>query len=176
MSRPKLSISFSGGRSSALMIYPLIDAKITKEDVHTFWAAQPFDLMLKGDHYGNCTFCYKKTDRKLFTLMLESPEVFDFPRRMEALYSRHRLDTKAAKDGRRVFFRQYRSCDDIEREAKEREANGTLVPYRDKYPTPFDRELDLGGGCGESCEVYTDGGGDTNSEEWEARWASGEER
>lgn len=162
----------SGQAEAQRLIYPLVEARITKKDVHDFWAKQPFDLMLRGDHYGNCTFCYKKTDRKLYTLMLEAPEVFDFPRRMESLYATHRLESKAAHNGRRVFFRKYRSCDDIEREAHEKVEAGKLVLYRDTLPTPFDRELDLGGGCGESCEVYTDGA-DADPIEWERKWTGG---
>lgn len=161
----------SGQAEAQMLVYPLIDAKITKDDVHKFWATQPFDLMIPGDHYGNCTFCYKKTDRKLMTLALESPEVFDFTRRMEEKYGEFKTESKSAKDGRRYFFRGYRSTDDLMREARERFEAGKLVLYRDKHPTPFDRLLDQGGACGESCEVYTDGA-DADPEAWEARWSS----
>lgn len=36
-----------------------------KEDVIDWWKEQPFDLLLDGEHLGNCTFCIKKSVNKI---------------------------------------------------------------------------------------------------------------
>lgn len=55
----------------------------------------------------NCTWCWKKTDRKLYTIAKTHPEVFDFPARMEREYGHVKAgdDYQATgPDGRRHFF------------------------------------------------------------------------
>lgn len=52
---------------------------------------------------------------------------------------------------RRTFFRGKRSVQDLKREL----AKTDLDPYYDDAVI-FDPILDVGGGCGESCEVYGD--------------------
>ena len=130
-------------------LYPLIDRGITKKDVIEFWRKQSFDLTLPGEHYGNCVWCWKKTDRKLLTLAIESPGIFDFPRRMEAKYGTLKGNSAAGHGGRRYFFRKHRSVDDLIRESKT-----PFVLYQDKIPLVDQTELDFGSGCEESCEVY----------------------
>jgi hypothetical protein len=127
-------------------IYPLIDAGITKPDVLAFWKKQPFDLKLPGEHLGNCTWCWKKSDRKLLTLMVDYPEVFDFPEKMEQLYGAHK-----ARDGRRNFFRKHRSVEDLRILSR-----SPFSKFIDNNVIPFDKELDAGSACGESCEVGAD--------------------
>ncbi len=69
-------------------IFPLATvAKVTKEDVLAFWKEQPFDLDLP-EHLGNCSWCYKKSDKKLWLVAQEMPEAFDFIQRMEKEYPR----------------------------------------------------------------------------------------
>jgi len=47
---------------------PLIDAKITKEDVWDFWKKMDFDLELPTDgSLGNCVYCFMKGVSKLLT-------------------------------------------------------------------------------------------------------------
>lgn len=133
-------------------IYPLIDAQITKDMVIDFWAKQPFDLELKGEHYGNCTWCWKKSLRKLMTLAKEEPSIFDFPREMERKYGH----VKAKNDsGVRRFFRENRSADDIIEKSKE-----PFKMYKDNhdfdmFSATWDEKLDFGGQCSDSCEVGT---------------------
>lgn len=134
-------------------VYPLIDARVTKDLVITFWRNQPLDLQLPGEHYGNCTWCWKKSLRKLMTLAKESPEVFNFPRRMERKYETHKADNE---NGVRRFFRENRTVDDIFKKAEE-----PFEPYRDNhnfdlFSLLYDEELDLGGPCSESCEIGSD--------------------
>jgi 3'-phosphoadenosine 5'-phosphosulfate sulfotransferase (PAPS reductase)/FAD synthetase len=135
-------------------IYPLIDLGFTKDTVNQFMQQQAFDLEIPSDAYGNCVWCWKKTDRKLYTLARESPEVFDFPKRMEAQYDRVKGTAKAGKDGVRRFFRQYRSVDDLISESGAK----NFTPYRDcavSQPGLFDPDLDFGL-CAESCEVFSE--------------------
>ncbi len=129
------------------IVYPLVKAFVRQSDVYSFWKRQPFDLYLP-EHLGNCTFCWKKSLRKHLTLAVDHPEVFDFPRRMEALYGMQRPER-----GRQVFFRNSTSVEDIFARAAlpfERFVDGREV---------FDPELDASGGaCGEeSCEIFSDG-------------------
>lgn len=128
--------------------YPLIDAGITKEDVIRFWRMQPFDLKIPAEHLGNCTWCWKKSDRKLLTLMVDYPEVFEFPERMEKLYSTLKVNNDR---GSRTFFRGAKTVEDLRRLSK-----SPFEKFIDNNAIPFDKELDTGSACGESCEVGAD--------------------
>lgn len=137
-------------------VYPLVNAGWTKERVLEECKTWSFDLVLKGEHYGNCTWCWKKSKRKLMTLALESPEVFDFPRRMEEEHGTVKGDMAAGVNGKRVFFRNYQSTDDIFKDAQA----GGFKLYRDMVRAEqlllFNTDLDLGSACGESCEIGAD--------------------
>ena len=128
-----------------LLWYPLVELGYRKEDVLREYYSWPFRLNLLGEHYGNCTWCWKKSDRKLMTLAQDSPEVFDFPNRMENKYKHLKTDT----EGGRLFFRGHRSVQDIFDASKE--------PF-EKYSDNVNRftDLDIGGSCGSSCEPYAD--------------------
>ncbi len=115
------------------IIYPLVDRFITKDDVKEFWDKQPFRLELKS-YQGNCKWCWKKSLRKHFKLIAESPGIYDFPRDLEAKYGKVRCP-----EGRRVFFRNHMSTDDLFA------ARGT------RYQLSL---LDIDDGCAGSCEVY----------------------
>lgn len=129
------------------IIYPLIKPGVTKADVVRFWRRQDFDLELPGEHYGNCTWCWKKTRRKLLTVAAETPKVFDFPARMEAQYP----FAGANKDDQpRRFFRENWTTLDIRARAKR-----PFEPWVDGV-VHDDPELDEPGGCGESCDVTPD--------------------
>ena len=133
-------------------VYPLIDWGLTKPQVNSMLAEIPWDLRLPSDAYGNCTWCWKKSDRKLFTLARQAPSVFEFPRRIEERYSHHKADSAAGNGkGERFFFRRHRSTTDILRQAKE----SKFVPYQDETQFTFwDDELDLGGACDQGCEAF----------------------
>jgi len=138
-------------------IYPMVEWGMTKRDVGLAMAGWGFDLRIPGDHYGNCTWCWKKTLRKHLTLMKQSPEVFDFPERMEERYGSARPDMASTDDdGRAWWFRKHTSVQQLREMAKTRE----FQPYRDDLYASGrerDRDLDLGtGACGESCGVYAD--------------------
>jgi hypothetical protein len=140
------------GMTEMGLFYPCADAGVTKEDVREWWAKQTFNLNIP-EHWGNCKTCWKKSDRKLLTIARNNPEFFAFFDRMEKTYA---LAGGERKDGEcrkpRVFFRKDRSVQDLLREA----AEGNFTPYEDDKFIPFDDELDVGGSCGESCEIGAD--------------------
>jgi hypothetical protein len=132
------------------IIYPLIeDIKVTKEMIAAYWRSQSFTLNLR-EHEGNCSWCYKKSLRKLLTLAQDTPEIFDFPIRMERLYGN---SDKSVPSENRLFFRGMRGGLDILEESK--------TPFR-KWEEPresmdmfgFEMEMDSANGCSESCEVF----------------------
>jgi len=135
------------------LVYPLISAGWRKEDVKRECASWPFDLRLKGEHYGNCVWCWKKSIRKLITLAKEDTAIFDFPAKMEAMHS----TTNSTSQEPRRFFRGRRKTIDIIEMAK-----GNFVPYSDQdqmelfQSAHYDVELDTGSACGESCEIGAD--------------------
>jgi hypothetical protein len=97
--------------------YPLVEWGIGRPQVNAMMKAAPFDLQLPGDHYGNCVWCWKKTDRKLLTVAKHNPEVFEFPKRMEEQYGHiHKTRNKDAvqfEGFKRTFFRKDRSASDL---------------------------------------------------------------
>ena len=139
----------SATADSARIVYPLVKWGITKRDVLSWWRKQPFDLDIP-EHYGNCLWCWKKSDRKLFTLAKEHPEWFEFPARMEAEYGT--VGAAYKKYGvPQTFFRKYRGAGDIIASSK-----GEFTPYSEQRLPTFGEqqlELDISNGCTESCEV-----------------------
>ena len=100
----------------------------------------------------NCVWCWKKSNRKLLTLARNNPEFFEFPKRMEATYALaggERRDGEARKPRR--FFRGELLASDLLRMSQE-----DFVQFEDDKFIPFDDELDVGGACGDSCEIYSD--------------------
>jgi hypothetical protein len=133
------------------LTYPLIKPfPHRKIDVNDFWAKQPWRLELKGYH-GNCRWCWKKSLRKHLTIAKETPDAFDFPERMEALYPKAGSNPN---DEVKRFFRNRLTVAEIRQMA----AKGRFEPAEDDarvYQTDLLQgfDLDIGGGCSESCEV-----------------------
>lgn len=124
------------------IIYPLVGKNIKKRDILEWWRCQNFDLEIP-EHFGNCVWCWKKSFRKLSTVMREDPSAFDFPRRMEREYPRH--GSFANKTGSEVrFFRGRKTVDDIE------------IMMEDGHDTFKDEWFEATNGCSDSCEVFTD--------------------
>lgn len=132
---------------SGEVVYPLIDAGYTKEMVGAYMRRQRFDLKLPGEHYGNCVTCWKKSDRKLFTIAQDNPNHFDLFDRLERAYGDVKRDSTA------TFFRRHRSA----REVIGMAMTEPFERYADTAQTTlWDAMLDVGGGCGESCEAFAD--------------------
>jgi len=134
------------------IFYPCISIKpMTKSKVNGFWSLQPFRLNLKG-YQGNCKWCFKKHDPKLWQLAKESPEIFDFPIKMEDKYGSYITPDRLRfleknnkpipnlKDRKYTFFRKGRSAQDILEESKD--FSKQIVDDSQVYET-------------ESCEIYS---------------------
>lgn len=122
------------------LIYPLVSWGIKKPDVLSWWQKQNFDLYLP-EHRGNCTWCWKKSFKKLVQVYREDPSIFDFPKKMEEVHGmKGALAKKSGKE--QVFFRGNRSADDIIEMAL-----SDHIGYEDPNYTEE---------CAESCEVFSD--------------------
>ena len=132
-----------GGR----FIYPMADWGWTKEMVNAEVRRWPFDLKIPNDAHGNCVWCWKKSFRKLYTLAKSNPEYFDFPMMLEDKYKNH-----GAGNDPRILFRKRTTTREI---LKQSQTIG-FTPYQDDPPQEQLSWLDVGGGCGESCEIGAD--------------------
>lgn len=148
------------------LIYPLAHAWPTKKpNVNVFWRAMPRRLRLKG-YEGNCRRCWKKSFRKLYTLMLDDPSGFDFFERMENEYGLvgpefrkdpATMETPLPEGYHRVFFRESKSVGDLRRDVAALPPTFVRAPDDADVYIEFDPVLDVASGCGEeSCEVHTD--------------------
>lgn len=150
------------------VIYPLVKLGITKPHINEWWSRQPFRLNLKG-YQGNCRGCFKKSWRKIFTLIQEDATEYDWNRRMEAEYGLIGSEftaqprpgqTPISADYRRVFYRGNRSVGDVL--ALYDQVRGQFVPAEDDalelpQPSLFPVEMDIPNACGdESCEPWAD--------------------
>jgi 3'-phosphoadenosine 5'-phosphosulfate sulfotransferase (PAPS reductase)/FAD synthetase len=131
------------------LIYPLIDT-VTKQMVNQYWDKMPFRLEIPG-YVGNCTGCWKKTDRKLAQIAIEEPQAFDFFREMEAKYENFVPPSQAK--GRTTpirFYRQNRTVDEV---TTPRSNHQPLFDERQKGLESLPL-MDLLNSCSDSCEVY----------------------
>lgn len=126
--------------------YPLIEWRVTKPVVLDWWRRQAFDLEIP-EHYGNCVGCWKKSTRKLLTIAKELPQTFDFFERME---QKHGATGAGYAGTPRVFFRG-----DMNTATVRAMARLAFEPWRPDLQQTID-ELDIGSGCGESCEIGAD--------------------
>lgn len=135
----------SGTAEKDGLVYPLCHWRLTdKIDVNNFWESQPFRLHLRS-HQGNCSWCWKKSEKKLMRLIHETPHIFEFPRRMEATHglSGHNVDGTP-----RVFFRQNMSTDALFEAYRHLQQDG----WQDDMFELGDE--DQAAGCTESCEAW----------------------
>ena len=127
-------------------IYPLVDLFPTnKPDVIDFWTKQNFNLKLL-DYQGNCKWCYKKSNKKLFQIMEDDISIFDFPKEMERKFGNVGSNNVGGvvTDKPRALFRGYRSTEKMIALFNE-------VGYKQNNFV-FDDEEDSG--CSESCEAF----------------------
>jgi hypothetical protein len=120
---------------AAKIIYPLVTMFPTdKGGVNRFWEDHAYRLNLKS-YQGNCTWCWKKNINKLVAIAQETPEVFEFPARMEEKYGTY-------ADGRpRRFFREQRTTGDI-------------IGIAELVNSRIADDGDEDSGCSESCEPF----------------------
>jgi hypothetical protein len=121
--------------------YPLIEMGITKLDVNLYWESMPFNLEIEP-YLGNCVGCWKKSDRKLFTIIRQDINIFLPLGELERKYGRvNNIDGVT----NRVFWRRNRSTDQMITEATKQ--LDMFWDARSYDPDAFDE-------CGESCEVF----------------------
>tara|TARA_R110000796_G_C14445726_1_gene422834 strand:+ start:16 stop:933 length:918 start_codon:yes stop_codon:yes gene_type:complete len=150
----------SASANKRKIIYPLIDAGWTQEDVKAEIASWPFRLELKSAAYGNCVWCHKKSRRKLLTLAKEDPSIFDFVKKVESLYSGKVSEDhlKENPNAERQMFRGNLTSTDLIEMANTLD----FEPYTDNFQMQmfssarYDVLLDTGSACGESCEIGAD--------------------
>jgi hypothetical protein len=96
------------------VIYPLAhEFPSTKLQVNQWWHKNSFNLELK-DYEGNCNMCWKKSKRKLLTLLIEHPEYADWWNRMEVEYGDFVPPTQQAHRVTPItFFRQGESMQEL---------------------------------------------------------------
>lgn len=139
---------------------------ITKQMVNSWWAKQAFDLQLKSFE-GNCILCWKKSNRKLYTIILEGirdndPEILaeiEWLKMVQEKYGRYIPETRKRQDrGQQVYmFRGERSITDLIEEADgfvdlAIDESGLLMDAN--VISSWDENLDGNAGCVESCEAF----------------------
>lgn len=119
------------------IVYPLATwFPTTKEQVLDFFEDFDWDLKIP-EHQGNCIGCFKKSEKKLLRLYQEDAKNFEFPIKLEHLYSNVGPNNVP---GPRKMYRGYRSASD-------------LVAQFETVGADYKPGID-DGGCSESCEIY----------------------
>ena len=85
-------------KKSPEFVFPLAAWSITTEDVRDFWVHHDFDLQLP-DYQGNCDLCWKKSLRKLLTIIKEDPNIPAWWMHMEDKYSLLQVQGRVANTG-----------------------------------------------------------------------------
>jgi hypothetical protein len=142
-------------------VYPLIsDVPTRKNDINKFWSEQPFDLELKT-YEGNCDLCFKKSFRKLMTIVKENPDTILWWSGIEWKYRDFIPESRRHNELIKPplhCFRQNKSIWDIVKMAQqpfEMAIDESAYKPEYKQKTLFDElELDRSNGCIESCEVF----------------------
>jgi len=129
--------------------YPLLDNGITTKDRNKFWKDKPIQITIPA-YKGNCDMCFKKSNRKLMTILNEEPNIIDWWEEMTIKYSKIPIEGKDAynyyaENGGMNFFRSNLSIPELVNMASEpfRKANDEYVYENDL----FDVEEDCGSGC-----------------------------
>lgn len=91
-------------------VYPLAtEHRVDSKFIRQWWASQEFDLKLK-DYEGNCDMCFKKSKRKLLTLITEKPELIKWWDEMEEKYEGHHRGSS--------FYRNNETAKDLIEQSK----------------------------------------------------------
>lgn len=112
-------------------VYPLVERGIKVHAVRKFWNSMPFDLQLK-DYEGNCDLCFKKSKRKLLTLLRDRPNDADWWRDIESKYKDVPVGDREELIGSVYFGRKNTPIDELIAESKNH-----FLPVYDPWFTPF---------------------------------------
>jgi 3'-phosphoadenosine 5'-phosphosulfate sulfotransferase (PAPS reductase)/FAD synthetase len=135
------------------IFYPLIENKISTKERNKFWSEQPIQITIPA-YKGNCDLCFKKSKRKLLTIIKHEEEIVEWWKEMIVKYGKiEKPFSKSYNDilkarGEMTFFREYMTIDDLVKMAKQpfREFSDEYIYESDL----FDQEDD----CGSSCQAF----------------------
>lgn len=134
------------------IFYPLIDNNLSSIDRNKFWDKQDIKIEIPA-FKGNCELCFKKSKRKLMTIIKDEPTIIDWWKQMEDKYSHVLINGKNAynyyvKNGGAFFNRGNESIMDLVIEAQQpfKKATDEYI-YEDDL---FDKEDE----CGVSCMPF----------------------
>lgn len=150
------------------LIYFAQLVKVTKSDVNKFWSKMPFDLTIKS-YEGNCILCWKKSNRKLYTIIseglinndIELVAEIEWLKNIELKYGKYvpKSRSKQDKGEQNVMFRKKQSIEDLIIESQilnledYAQDESSLINISQQL-TMFNEELDSNFGCVESCEPF----------------------
>ena len=97
--------------------YPLLDNKITTKERNKFWKDKPIKIKIPA-YKGNCDLCFKKSNRKLMTIIKEEPNSIDWWKEMTEKYSKIPIEGKEsynfyAENSGMNFFRNNISIEEL---------------------------------------------------------------
>lgn len=139
--------------------WPLVvDHPCIKSDINYFWSKQPFDLEIESFE-GNCDLCWKKSNRKHFTIIGRHPEKAEWWNNMEEKYSHFRPEGRSQESTPPpyYFFRGNQSMKELIEESKlpfEPAIDESKMIDKYKQMRMWDEYMDKNDGCVESCEVF----------------------
>lgn len=137
-------------------LYPLVSPfPMNKKQINDFWDKMPFNLMLKS-YEGNCDLCFKKTLRKLLTIISEDRNVSKWWNDTEKAFEYFNGNRKKSKPPYR-FNRNNLSVDELIKLScshfeKAKDENEIKLKY--KQLELFNLPMDISNGCIESCEPF----------------------
>lgn len=130
---------------------------VRKSDVNLFWSKQNFDLQLSS-YEGNCDLCWKKSLRKLMTILKDNPHLADWWREMENKYENFTPQSRISKATPPYrFYRDYMTVDEIIEESKfdfTPSVDESKIIQNSRQISMWDAFLDSNNGCIESCEIF----------------------
>lgn len=148
------------------LIYLAQFGHITKKDVNEFWNRQSFRLEIKS-YEGNCILCWKKSDRKLFTLIqegllsndIELKSEVEWLQYIDKKYGRYIPESRIKQDkgNDTKMFRKNRTIDDLLEESEgfiDFAIDESKLLNTAKQLAFWDYQLDTNSGCVESCEPF----------------------
>lgn len=143
---PKRARKDSASAKEYRLVYPLAHwhpEGITKQDVNDFWENMPFTLNLP-EHYGNCVTCFKKSDKKLFLIAQENPQLFAWNIDMERKYQH----VNAGEDTQHRWWRMQRDTSQLLSVAEMMDPEMLIMLTR--------TDADSSGGCDEECQPFNE--------------------
>lgn len=133
------------------IFYPLLDHNIDSRLRNKFWDKQPIKIKIPA-YKGNCDLCFKKSNRKIWTILKEEPKVAEWWQKMEEKYSDIIIETKPnynsfiEKDGGHFFFRENKSTKEKLKESQTVKFSKATDEY--VYESDlFDQEDECGSSC-----------------------------